>query len=230
MQYPCSYLTNFISTGKYDVKAVYGYFVTLPGWGDVKVDTIQDKNITIVKDTIDGWGNVTTPLGTYPCLREKRIEYISDSIWARSNDWNLWAPITAYLPKFGKDTITTYSWWSTGISVPIIKVWVDKYGIPKRTTFLKANPYIGINEISVSNFNLNIYPNPANSEITISSNLNQDVNFELYDIAGSLIKKEMIIGQNQKINVEGLSNGMYIYSLKDINGTPLKNGKLSIVK
>ena len=45
-----------------------------------------------------------------------------------------------------------------------------------------------------------------------------------------LIKKELIVGQNQKINFEGLSNGIYIYSLKDINGNLLKNGKLSIVK
>ncbi|NVO03713.1 MAG: T9SS type A sorting domain-containing protein [Bacteroidetes bacterium] len=231
MKFGCTYQTNYINTSKYDVKMPYGQTVTLPGVPiPILVDSIHAKNITVVKDTIDAWGTVTTPLGTFPCLREKRMEFKIDSVWAFST-FTSWTGITQFLPKLGVDTIITYSWLTSGISVPVIKVTVDnKYGIPVKVNYLKTTPYIGINEITANNIKLNVYPNPANSEINITSNLNENANFELFDLAGKIVKSELIIGQNQKINLDGISNGMYIYSLKDVKGNYLSNGKLSVTK
>ncbi len=75
----------------------------------------------------------------------------------------------------------------------------------------------GINEnITVGNFIL--YPNPASAnEITITNySINQNNSIlEIYDLVGTLIKQEIIKQQQQKVNIEGLSNGCYIIVIKN---------------
>lgn len=67
---------------------------------------------------------------------------------------------------------------------------------------------LGTNEIQ--NKRLKVYPNPAKDFILIE-NLKENVEFEIYDIQGKLIKKEKY--NNSQISLENLSKGVYILKI-----------------
>ena len=69
--------------------------------------------------------------------------------------------------------------------------------------------------------NLNVYPNPMNTNGTIAFELNrkEDVYIEIYSITGRLMKRitqsGMVAGQHQvQFGVNELANGTYIVRLK----------------
>jgi PKD repeat protein len=71
-KYPVSYGRNFKGTygGDTRLKATsVNSNLGLLGWDSIKI-----VNSTVYFDTIDGWGTVKTPVGTYKCLRDYRVE------------------------------------------------------------------------------------------------------------------------------------------------------------
>ena len=79
---------------------------------------------------------------------------------------------------------------------------------------------VGIKE-AVSNKDLNIYPNPANSFIMVKykSTDNKPVNISIYDITGRMLQKVSTISSvTQKISISNLTNGIYFLELMKANG------------
>jgi len=78
--------------------------------------------------------------------------------------------------------------------------------------------------LSVSDFQQNqikIYPNPVNgNEVTIISNL--DILAEVYDILGKKVKVQNLISNQKKLNISGLSKGVYLVRLNSDNGSITK--------
>lgn len=65
----------------------------------------------------------------------------------------------------------------------------------------------------VADENLAIYPNPAKNELFIRStrgNTSADLRIKVYNQVGQLVKDELV---NEKINIESLNNGVYLYSI-----------------
>jgi len=71
--------------------------------------------------------------------------------------------------------------------------------------------------------NINLYPNPAINFVELQ-NVNQEYNYALYAITGVCVQKGSVSLENNHINVENLSSGIYVLQLDD------KNGKLSSYK
>ena len=59
-----------------------------------------------------------------------------------------------------------------------------------------------------------IYPNPASNFITFSLKNAQSTQIEIYNISGQLVKKDAITN-NQQLNIEKLSSGVYFIKLSD---------------
>jgi len=87
----------------------------------------------------------------------------------------------------------------------------------------------GIQEISNSLFELNVYPNPFSSyTILQSSKLLQNATFSIYDILGKEIKTlQNLNGTEIIINREGMKSGMYFYDLIDSKGL-IGRGKMIV--
>ncbi|MBL7776808.1 MAG: PKD domain-containing protein [Chitinophagales bacterium] len=141
-QLPMNYNNNF-SGSFYLQKTVPGSQVGQP---------VSEVRLTIsgtYKDTVDGWGAVKTPLGTYKCLRNKRdettttlIEFklLSFSPWSTASNTTSTTTRYTYLTKETKGSAVTFdydslnnlrsvSWSMTPPSAPVADyIWNNPSG------------------------------------------------------------------------------------------------------
>lgn len=93
-----------------------------------------------------------------------------------------------------------------GVSIQFGTIDCSSFPIPVRV-YLSAP----INNISKKT--ITIYPNPAKNFIRIQSKTEELKDYEIYNIQGSIIKKGQIENQDQIINIENFSNGIYIIKI-----------------
>lgn len=60
----------------------------------------------------------------------------------------------------------------------------------------------------------NIFPNPTKDMINISTNSNETLTLNIYDMMGSLIRTEAVNQNHQQMNIGDLSNGIYMVTIK----------------
>jgi len=72
----------------------------------------------------------------------------------------------------------------------------------------------GINDNIDGNSLLNLFPNPASDIITLDIKGNENMELNIYNIIGDLVKSERINAVNMQINVGDLNNGVYMVSIK----------------
>ncbi len=66
----------------------------------------------------------------------------------------------------------------------------------------------------LDNYKLNIYPNPARDAFQIElASLQNNTEFVLTDMLGNIIKQQTLKTENTKVNVAGLSEGIYFISI-----------------
>ena len=76
----------------------------------------------------------------------------------------------------------------------------------------------GIDELSVIEAGLKIYPNPANQNVTILSENGTINSIKMYSTAGKLVKEESNLSSNQvNLNNLNLLEGFYLCSI-EVNG------------
>jgi len=172
------------------------------------------------KNTVDGWGTLKTPYGTFQVMRIKSVIYQKDTLHMDTIPF----PFPAVVRN-----ITEYKWVGKGFGIPLLEIVETSYGIlPAFTTTItyidsvrNLNPF-GIEKV-IANDNISIYPNPANSQFTINYNLSKsaDVDIRIFDLTGKEIKileqgfKDR--GKNQKTFYpanENIRKGIYFIKLK----------------
>jgi len=223
MKFPTNYLDNFKDTSAFEARIKYGYMV-----GTFYVDSLKLRNKTWITDTIDAWGSMVTPLGTFPSLREKRIEISQDSLWAHV--MGSWQEVTS-LAGLGIDTLLTYSWYATNMKYAVFQLVVDySTDTVKTASYMNAMPSIGIADIAYGNSKYIIYPNPANDVLNIYSNMTGNTLIEIYDNIGNLIRKITLNETDKKININDLSVGMYFLKMTNLKTQLSSGGKFSVVR
>jgi hypothetical protein len=97
------------------------------------------------------------------------------------------------------------------ISTRDITAYADALGTPEAEAAVAASQEI---------LNMNLYPNPTTSQITIEFDapLSKDFNWEIYDLLGRRLQGGIANEGTQKMNVEGLDNwaeGAYLFIVRD---------------
>ncbi len=123
----------------------YGFTTSRPGsdFGQPSIYMVRITNTTTYTDTIDGWGKVITPLGTYDCLRQHRVEHSSTlleyslcSICGYSN-----VPTSSTLPANPIVSNTnTYYYLTKEAHGSVISFTNDANGNPKTASWSKTPP------------------------------------------------------------------------------------------
>jgi hypothetical protein len=81
---------------------------------------------------------------------------------------------------------------------------------------------VGTEELSMKEEDLLVYPNPANSNVFISSNDMKQI--EVYNMTGSMVKTEFNVN---RMEVSNLPNGLYVFRLTTSKG---KTNKTVIIQ
>jgi len=153
----------------------------------------------------------TLALAVYPRLSQADdsvfVYYINNNV---NDSTYLWYKDSALL--------TTYSY--PGLKLDIIPWFCNlpAAGLPPVPTQVKAP------ELSI----VSVYPNPSSGFITVSdANTYVAKNLDIYNISGNLVKSVMIIS-GQVININDLSNGVYILKISDAD--KVQYAKIILVK
>ena len=179
------------------------------------VYTKQGHRIT----EVDGWGTVTTPFGTIPCLRVITTQYSKDTISATIAGF----PFKLGFPNYQR----SYQWLTLGERIPFFEV----SGVLNGSNFNETQAryrdvitnFVGLQE---QNNDLKIlsFPNPASQLLTIVvPKTSQSVTAELVDIQGKVVLiKELnnnleALNQHQ-LDVTSVSKGLYILNLSNLAG------------
>lgn len=214
MIFPAAYGSSFGDTAGGTNQFYMGYD---PGVG-FTVDSVRIHTYITKDSDFDGWGSITTPLGTFNTLRQntyrKQIDTID--IYAFGN----WAP--AFFSQ--TDSTRTFTYWTNGVGFPLVELTAqDDLGMITNATWLVSNPTVtGIPANDNSN-NIIAYPNPVADVLTIQTTV-EEGSIEVIDMTGRVVQTAVINSTSTRIDMSDLAAGMYTYRVVGQN----QQGKIQV--
>lgn len=176
-------------------------------------------------NVVDGWGTVTTPLGTYNALRVKSTIAAIDTVEL---------DIIGLGTNIPRPLRYEYKWLATGKQIPVLKVdatdiagTITVNNVEYQDTIIPGVPQLGIANYMDNNFNSIVYPNPFTDNTTLQYTLTakSQVKISITDIVGKTIATVTDESQNagtyqKQMNVSelNLSQGVYFVILQTISG------------
>jgi hypothetical protein len=99
--------------------------------------------------------------------------------------------------------------------------------ISKDSLLLSAGICTGINLQNQPALSISVYPNPVKNNLSIKSHTgNLLLNISLCDVTGRIVFAKEMLNEEETINLSTLSNGMYLFNVKDSSGRLLLSSKL----
>lgn len=173
--------------------------------GNVSLASIGSLSQSGRRQTVaDGWGKITTPLGTFDCLRVKSEVQEIDSIVFNGLEFPL------------PNNRTEYRWYAKGGKFPILEVIVPQNPLAGGTVIRYKDRYRPELNTSLSDLNgsrkFSIYPNPAQHKLELRGEFPSNTGFQLMDLSGKVLKEERLNGAQSSVSI-GLDEfppGMYL--------------------
>ncbi len=184
-------------------------------------DSVRTKSTVVKETTIDAWGSITIPMGTYNALRQRVDEDQTDSLFMKMG--GTWTFIFA-----SEESSTTYSWWTDDINIGFMLFSIDidndfggeVFGI----SFLVGSA-VGLFETNMTI--TKVYPNPVADIVNFE--FDESITGELFLMngLGQVVVRENLNGQKfSQLNLSQLPAGMYIYRATNQRGELLSSGKV----
>ncbi|HEY9081978.1 MAG TPA: T9SS type A sorting domain-containing protein [Vicingaceae bacterium] len=191
--FPLNYNNNNVSYSE--------FLVSIPTVGDYGQS--QERI-----DTVDGWGSLITPFGTFNCLRVKSILNITDTLYTSQFGTGF---------SFPRPQQIEYKWLAANSGVPVLKITTTS---GSSQIEYQDNLMVGINDNVLPIYHLKIFPNPAKESIVIDfqSLKKEQVSISLKDINGKIVK-EIYSGDIEKgnnhilLSLTEFSNGFYFLDM-----------------
>lgn len=221
MNFPGNYLNTFTNNYVTNTKLFLGFD---PGFGFV-IDSVRTHSHVKKTALVDAWGSLTTPLGTFNVLRVEETIVKYDTTDAQIPAFGGWVDAV----DFTADSTTGYTWWANGVGFPLVSIKLDSLSAIKEVTWLQSLPLVGINEATAAS-QVNVFPNPAQNEITFAVEASKVSSIQLFDIAGRMIDSYTVSGNTASINTSDFANGVYSYTLIGNDNAILNRGKFTVAK
>ena len=161
---------------------------------------------------VDGWGMVTTPLGTFNCLRVKSYSVLNDSLKLKSG-------IAGALPGIiFTQYITEYKWIVAGKKEPVLKVTYNStnpttLGLLTTVEYQTLNPTNALPSLTKID-GVTMYYSNTSHQLIINKTTTVATTLVVIDGAGKTVINELINNTNQTINLSHLPKGLYIAQLQ----------------
>lgn len=154
-------------------------------------------------NTVDGWGSLTTPFGTFDALRVLTTIGERDSIYIDSLGFGFNTPLV---------TTKEYKWLGLGQGIPLLQINTTNNGVVTQITYKDSLPSI-INTVTpiVKNPISSIFPNPCAGKAVLQYELEQssNVSIDVLNATGELV---------QHISEQKMEAGHHLSLLNNENG------------
>jgi hypothetical protein len=158
---------------------------------------------------VDGWGRITTPLGTFDALRVRTIIYRTDSVVLTQLPFPIAIKSVNYEIK----------WLAKNQKVPVLQINGVRQQNQNNINWTNAKyrdiPRIFLSKEENDLTKINLYPNPSKS-LFIINNLKGVTRLEVFDITGKLLMTENI-NQSYHQFGENLKSGIYFVRISRYN-------------
>ena len=163
------------------------------------------------KNSVDGWGNITTPFGTFNALRIKSVITETDTI-------KITTPINFSLP-FSNNRIE-YKWLAKGIHIPILEIVVGAGGIISSVKYRDQYHYIP--KPPVANFTADqLFPKINNTVTFTDQSINNPTRWKWTITPATYTFAAGTVDTLQNIQLKFTANGNYTVSLRAQNNIGL---------
>jgi len=219
-------LSGIPITLKYDSPDIYYTFPCTMGntWSSNSFASISVPGIAYFgssrnrTSTVDGWGDLTTPFGTFKTIRIKSEIVEQDSIFLDSLGSGF--PYTR--------TITEYKWLGKGLGIPLLQINED--GLVKTAIYRDYVNHTGINEIRKES--VHVFPNPSSGFCTIyTEGIHFPIHMSLLNSLGNVVMEEFLPkfpGNQVSIDLSCFPTGPYMIRL--IGKDAVYTGKILVVR
>lgn len=166
-------------------------------------------------NSVDGWGTITTPFGTFSALRVVSIIEGADTLYADSLGIGF---------SFARPLTKEYKWIAKNENIPVMQITTtDVAGTEVVSAIVYPDSLrttVGLTELNADAL-FSVSPNPAKDFISLNFSVTkaEEVALAIYNINGSLIyideNKWYAAGSHNKlISTRFLETGIYILQLK----------------
>ncbi|MGE0562554.1 MAG: T9SS type A sorting domain-containing protein [Flavobacteriales bacterium] len=160
---------------------------------------------------VDGWGSLTTPLGTFNVLRVKSVLNKVDTFYLDT---------LGVGTNFSRPEEIEYKWLANGMSVPLLKI-ITTAGIVSSIEYRDIYRVVGVEEHKNIE-DVMVYPNPTNGVVNImfSKIKSSKLNYTVKDVSGKIVLTNTVntqVGNNNFIidfAKQNISKGIYFIDLK----------------
>jgi Secretion system C-terminal sorting domain len=228
----------------------WGFFLSLPSSvlpasvlpADIlsSIDSIRVTYKSARRDTIDGWGTLKIPGGSFPVLRESRVSYNSTFVEARLNFLGLysWIEVTDRLAPLGIapiDTSRSIYFWSNTAKEPIMVYNMKPKVDSAQTISYKFLPLTSVKNTEGVAGSFETYPNPAKDAVffDLKNWKSGTYNLIINDILGKVYHTETLKingSQNVRVPLNNFVDGTYITSVTDKDGNVLVSKRLVVTR
>ena len=214
LRFPLNYLDSLRDVSLMEFKTVSDE----PGVDSVWVRVWFESHILA-----DSWGELITPVSTYDVLRLKSTYYRADTIWhLSSGNWELYDVYDGARIE--------YDFLANNEGYPIVEfasnISGTYYVMFSYLLHYGPMPYIEENNADIG---LQIYPVPAGESITACWDKERDGEIIIFDMMGRQLINNRFQGVKElKLNVSGLEEGSYLYSINFVRDDIVRTGKIII--
>lgn len=197
-------------------------------------DSIEVKRVIYYEADIVGDGVLTDPLGgTHDVIKVNVVETNIDTIWGWTQSGGWERPpsfVESLIGVPSNETIYRTRFISKDLGYYVVDVTTEANGNPISAAFKsdQSECCTGVEEIVAAGQNV-LYPNPTNDFVRVRTG-GDIYEFNVFDMTGKLLVSELLTMDNQAVNLEGLSTGLYIFQMVDEAGKVAHTSRLSVVK
>ncbi|PWH86838.1 T9SS type A sorting domain-containing protein [Brumimicrobium oceani] len=186
----------------YEFPINYGDIYSSTGYTDINLSPAAEARIKMNRkrqSEVDGYGQITTPDGTYDALRIKHVVNEMDSIYIELGPIQQWIPINR--------TNSEYEWWAKNKKRPVLKVETETIAgneVPTRITYINSPP-VGLDHNTLET---KVYPNPTDKILNIESVEVID-SVKVFSTDGRQVFEQETSGMMVTLDLSNLTPGVY---------------------
>lgn len=197
-------------------------------------DSVRVKRTIYYEAEVVGDGQLTDVLGgSHNVLKLGVVETSIDTLWGWTAAEGWQRPPTLVEGLIGipsTETVHRIRYISKELGYYVVDVTTQANGTPVSATHVSSQDQCctSVEEVVARGENV-IYPNPTNDFIRVRTG-GEIYQFNVMDMSGKLLQTTRVTFDGEAVDLNNISNGLYIYQMLNEQGKIAHTGRLSVVK